>query len=541
MYPAWMELKPRHFKVAKGILLDIAQERTLKAVLSKVVEGNAQRPRHAFTGIWLLDRGDLCSSCAMVQECSNRSRCLHLVASANQLRGAVSTLQVLWQRIPLGVGEIGRVASTGRQCILANLRSTQTSVRNPEWIRTEGIRGFNGQPIVYKGEILGVLAMYNRHPIDADGASMWWRMIADHIGAAIVNARAFEEIEHLKSRLETENAYLREEVNESDAFGDLVGESVALKSVKRQIELVAPTDASVLILGESGTGKELVAREIHRRSLRADRPMIRVNCASIPHELYESEFFGHVRGAFTGAVRDRVGRFEAADGGTLFLDEVGEIPAPLQSKLLRVLQEQQFERVGEEKSRQVDVRFIAATNRDLKEDVESGRFRQDLYYRLCVFPIEVAPLRRRADDIPMLTRHLLDRAARKLNCQIPELTSEHILKLQGYRWPGNVRELQNIIERAVISSRSGILTFDLPESPKARRRGPDTKAAVEVVPEPEMRRRERANMVAALEQSNWRIYGANGAAELLQLKPTTLATRIRALGIERRPSPRGEQ
>ena len=529
-----MEFKSRHFKVSKAILLDIAQERTLAAVLSKVVDGNAQRRRHAFSGIWLLDSGDLCESCALASQCRDQTRCLHLVASAGQLRGALSAVQVQDQRIPLGVGEIGRIASTGRQCLLPDLRSRSAAIRNQEWLRAEGIRAFNGQPIVYKGEVLGVLGMYNRQTsIDMEESSLWWRMIADHIGAAIVNARAFEEIEHLKARLETENAYLREEVNDADGLGDLVGESAALKAVKRQIELVAPTDASVLILGESGTGKELVAREIHRRSLRSDRAMIRVNCASIPHELYESEFFGHVRGAFTGAVRDRTGRFEAADGGTLFLDEVGEIPLDLQSKLLRVLQEQQFERVGEEKSRQVDVRFIAATNRDLRDAVEAGRFREDLYYRLNVFPVEVAPLRRRVEDIPLLSTHLLARAARKLNCRVQELTPEHLVTLESYGWPGNVRELQNVIERAIISSRGGPLAFDLPEGARSRSWTPEPTASVEVVSDTEMRRRERANMKAALEKSHWKIYGADGAAALLGLKPTTLATRLRAMGIER--------
>ena len=216
-----MELKPRHFKVAKGILLQMAQERTLEAVLSKVVEGNADRVRHAFTGIWLLDKGDLCRSCTMANACTDQTQCLHLVASAGKLRGRLNSVQLLWQRIPLGVGEIGRIASTGRQCIVSDLRLSNAPVENREWMRAEGIRGFNGQPIVYKGEVLGVLGMYNRHTIDMDEASMWWRMIADHIGAAIVNARAFEEIERLKSSLETENAYLREEVNESDAFETL--------------------------------------------------------------------------------------------------------------------------------------------------------------------------------------------------------------------------------------------------------------------------------------------------------------------------------
>jgi transcriptional regulator with GAF, ATPase, and Fis domain len=229
----------------------------------------------------------------------------------------------------------------------------------------------------------------------------WLRMIADHAAAAIATARAFAEIEALQKRLELENEYLREEVTRAGAFGELIGQSPALEAVARQIDLVAPTDSGVLILGESGTGKELVAREIHRRSHRAGKPLIRVNCAAVPRELYESEFFGHARGAFTGALRDRAGRFELADQGTLFLDEVGEIPLELQAKLLRVLQEGELERVGEERTRRVNVRLVTATNRDLRAEVEAGRFRQDLYYRLSVFPVELPPLRKRKQDIPL--------------------------------------------------------------------------------------------------------------------------------------------
>ena len=255
---------------------------------------------------------------------------------------------------------------------------------------------------------------------------------------------------------------------EARAFGDLVGQSPALRNVVRQIDLVAPTEATALILGESGTGKELVAREIHKRSVRHAQPLIRVNCASIPKELYESEFFGHVKGAFTGAVKDRAGRFEAADGGTLLLDEVGEIPLDLQSKFLRVLQEQQYERVGDERTRNVDVRVIAATNRDLKKEVEAGRFRQDLYYRLNVFPLEIAPLRERKEDIPLLAEHLLELASKKLNCPKPRLTKALVAKLQRYDWPGNIRELQNVIERSLIISGSQGLQFDLPQGGEGR-------------------------------------------------------------------------
>jgi PAS domain S-box-containing protein len=258
--------------------------------------------------------------------------------------------------------------------------------------------------------------------------------------------QAEEEIQCLRRQLELENAYLHEEVLEAKAYGEIVGSSPALEGILRQVEMVSPTDASVLITGESGTGKELVAREIHNRSARKQRTMIKVNCASIPKELYESEFFGHVKGAFTGAIKDRAGRFQLADGGTLFLDEIGEVPLDLQSKLLRVLQEGTYERIGDEKTLKADVRIIAATNRNLKEEVLAKCFREDLYYRLNVFPIEVPPLRDRKDDIPSLANRFLSQAASKLNLPLPQFTKANMLELKGYDWPGNVRELQNVID-----------------------------------------------------------------------------------------------
>ena len=350
---------------------------------------------------------------------------------------------------------------------------------------------------------------------------------------------ALEELQRLKHRLEQENVYLHEEINAEQGFGDLVGRSEVLRAVVRQIEHVAPTNASVLILGESGTGKELVAREIHKRSERQHRPLIRVNCASIPKELYESEFFGHVKGAFTGALKDRAGRFELADEGTLFLDEVGEIPLELQNKLLRVLQEQEYERVGDDRTRQVDVRIIAATNRDLRQEVEAGRFRKDLYYRLNVYPIEIPPLCSRKEDIPLLASHLLDLAARKFNCGQLGLTQAHAVTLQGYDWPGNVRELQNVIERAVITSRGHSLHFDLPElvqpseSNAALAAVPKSPNEMDLIPEAEKSHRERENILAALRRSNWKVGGPGGAAELLGVKPTTLHSRIKKLGLKK--------
>jgi transcriptional regulator with GAF, ATPase, and Fis domain len=269
--------------------------------------------------------------------------------------------------------------------------------------------------------------------------------------------------------------------------------------------------------------------------------LIRVNCASIPRELYESEFFGHVKGAFTGAFKDRAGRFEAAQGGTLFLDEVGEIPLELQSKLLRVLQEGQYERVGEERTRTVDARIIAATNRDLPKDVEEGRFRQDLYYRLNVFPIKVAPLRERKEDIPLLAAHFLDKAIRRLKLPPARLTPAHIAQFQNHDWPGNIRELQNTIERALILAQNGVLWFDLPDSQRAAPSGPapakmDSGAEAEILSDAELRRRERDNVFAALNKTGWKIHGPGGAAELLGVKPTTLISRLKKLGLKKPPA-----
>ncbi|MGD0814848.1 MAG: sigma-54 dependent transcriptional regulator [Verrucomicrobiota bacterium] len=354
--------------------------------------------------------------------------------------------------------------------------------------------------------------------------------------------RAFEEIEVLKSQLELHNTYLQEEVVEAKAFGDLVGQSSALRNVVSQIDVVAPTEASVLILGETGTGKELVAHEIHRRSGRKDKPLVRVNCASIPRELFESEFFGHVRGSFTGAVKDRAGRFETAEGGTIFLDEVGEIPLDIQNKLLRVLQEKRYERVGDDRTRRADVRIVAATNRDLKKAAAAGKFREDLYYRLNVFPVQVPPLRDRLDDIPLLAKHFVELSAKELKCAKPRLTRAAVTQLQSYNWPGNVRELRNVVERSVILARGGALEFDLPISsqpaPPARP-GPRTVSPVvspaqpKFLTEAEVERFERDNLVAALEAANWKISGPDSASELLGVKPTTLLSRMTKWGLKR--------
>lgn len=336
-----------------------------------------------------------------------------------------------------------------------------------------------------------------------------------------------------RKTLELENEYLHEELRGN--YRAILGDSPALKKVLAQIEMVAPTNASVLVLGESGTGKELVARAIHDRSPRKNAALVRVNCASVPRELFESEFFGHVRGAFTGAVKDRVGRFELAHSGTLFLDEIGEVPLELQSKLLRVLQEGQFEKLGEDRTRTVDVRIIAATNRDLEAEVKAGRFRQDLYYRLSVFPIELPPLRERAEDIPTLAEHFLEQSARKLGVHPPRLSVAQMKELGAYDWPGNVRELQNVIERAAIRSRDGRLELALASNSSTRisSRRIETRTHSTLGSLDEIKSHEQNLIVEALTRTRGKIYGPDGAAALLGMKPTTLSSRVHRMGLKK--------
>lgn len=337
---------------------------------------------------------------------------------------------------------------------------------------------------------------------------------------------ALEQVKQLKHKLELENAYLQQEINEGFNSHHIVGRSPAVQQINYQIQLVAPTVATVLITGESGTGKELIARALHRASDRNQRPLIRVNCAAIPLDLFESEFFGHVRGAFSGAVNTRLGRFEVADGGTLFLDEVGELPLALQGKLLRVLQDGEFERVGESVTRNVDVRIIAATNRDLKQLVNRGLFREDLYFRLNVFPIRSAPLRERIEDIPLLATHFLQAACQRFHKPGLKITFAQIQRLQEYDWPGNIRELENRIERQVILSQGDKL--NLVEFPAAI----NNMADVPIIDgkfftESSVKHLQIRATLDALRKCDGKIYGADGAACLLGIKPTTLASRLK--------------
>ena len=516
------------------ILLHMAEEQSADALLGLIVRSLAAIEPVALARIWLIEPGDICSSCIMRAECPDQSACLHLVASAGESSADAeadwSRLDGRFRRFPLGVRKVGHIGATGEPLEVADIEEDSTWIARPEWARREQIRGFAGHPLTFRGETLGVLSVFSRDPIGPVGF-LRLRVLADHAAAAIANKRAFQEIERLKQQLQVENEYLREEVL---AFSsEILGESPAIRDVREQIDIVAPTNAPVLILGESGTGKELVAREVHLRSTRAEGPMIKVNCTSIPSELFESEFFGHTKGAFTGALKDREGRFELADRGTLLLDEVGEIPLGLQSKLLRVLEDGQFERVGAQRTQTVDVRLVAATNRELFKAVEEGDFRQDLFYRLNVYPIEVPPLRERKEDIPLLAKHFLEQGARRMKCRRPELPVRHLDRLQDYEWPGNVRELRNVIERALINSRCGQFRLDLP---KVTETFPLIAVGEggRIVPEADLRRLERQNVENALEQCGWKIYGNDGAAALLGVRPTTLASRIQRMGLKKR-------
>jgi len=380
---------------------------------------------------------------------------------------------------------------------------------------------YTSTPIIEEGAIVGAVVVF--------------RDVSEKKADRKKLVEALKEVKTLKNRLEQENAYLQEEISLEYNHHRIIGRSMGVQNTLRQISMVAPTDATTLVIGESGTGKELIARSIHEQSDRSDRPLIRVNCAAVPEDLFESEFFGHVKGAFTGATGNRPGRFELADGGTLFLDEVAEIPMRLQGKLLRVLQEQQFERVGESVTRNVDVRIIAATNKDLRQRVDAGEFREDLYFRLNVFPITSVPLRDRKEDIPLLAQLFLQKSATRANKPNLKITLSVMEKLSAYHWPGNIRELENVIERQVILSQGDTLKGDETLAGiKPSRSKLLATSANDVEDESQHRQRQRHNIILALEKSGGKVFGDGGAAILLGVKPTTLASRIKKLNIDTR-------
>lgn len=431
-------------------------------------------------------------------------------------------------RLPLENSPAGEAFRTREPVVLERMEGSGFDPETMGHLTALGMRSGCWVPLIHRGETIGTMMVASRleSTFSQREAEMLVQM-ADQVAMAVDNALAFRQIQELRDRLGQEKRYLEEEINLERRFDDVVGESIGLRRVLREIETVAPTDATVLIQGETGTGKELLARAIHRLSPRNDRTFIKINCAAIPSGLIESELFGHEKGAFTGAIARKIGRLELAHEGTLFLDEVGELPLELQPKLLRALQEKEIERVGGNRPISVNVRLIAATNRDLAQMVAEKQFRSDLYYRLKVFPVFSPPLRERISDIPILVRHFVDAHSRRMGKHIETIPEETMAALTRWQWPGNIRELENFLERAVILTRGPVLYVPLAElAIEDRQDGEGWE-------NPTLQAAEREHILRVLREADGQIGGPNGAAARLGLKRTTLHSKLRKLGIER--------
>jgi formate hydrogenlyase transcriptional activator len=440
-----------------------------------------------------------------------------------------------WPRVVLRPEDdpAGLVWQTQQPLIIFNVAELNRWPRLLEHLQQYGLQSYCFLPLTTARQPLGALVLSSKQPSAYDPAHLpFLQLVANQVAVAVGNALAWEEISALRDKLAKEKAYLEEEVRTQHDFGDIVGENAALRAILKDVETVAPTESTVLIRGETGTGKELIARALHDLSPRKDRTFVKLNCAAIPTGLLESELFGHEKGAFTGAIKQKIGRFELAHQGTVFLDEVGDIPLELQPKLLRVLQEQEFERLGGTKTIRVNVRVVAATNRDLTEMIAEGRFRRDLYYRLNVFPIALPPLRERTDDIPRLVRHFTQGFARRMGRRIVAIPTSVMDALVRYPWPGNVRELQNVIERAVILSNGPALQVALadlqPEAAPAAPAAAPTAAAPVTLSDA-----ERDHILRVVREANWVLGGPKGAAARLGMKRSTLHWKMKKLGISR--------
>ncbi len=638
------------------VALKMSTSLELQEVLTSITQGLVDEFDASFARIWLLGPGDLCPKCCKADSCISRKQCLHLEASA----GIYTRINGEYRRIPLGAFKIGRIAQ-GDGPISTNDALGDDRIPNKKWLKEKRLRSFAGHPLIFRDELLGVLAMFSRRVMGQEEFD-WIAHFANQAAVAIKNAQLFKsmrkkqalfsgildiskeaiistdgsehiiifnkgaeeifkysqeevigksidliipekfhevhrrhiagfvrsdltsrekgkrgevsgrrkngevfpaeasisklqldgqliltvtlrditernqaeiklrdalsEVQQLKDRIQSENVYLQEEIKLKHNFDEIISKSKSFKKILRNVEQVAATDATVLILGETGTGKELIARALHTISPRKDRPLIKVNCAALPPNLIESELFGHEKGAFTGALSQKKGRFELADIGTIFLDEIGDLPLDLQAKLLRVLQEAEFERVGGTRTIKVDVRVIAATNRDLLQAVQAGQFREDLYYRLNVFPILLPPLRERPEDIPFLANHFIKKSCAKLRKNISTVPQQVMKTLQAYHFPGNVRELENIIERAIILAKEQTLQLD--ESLESLKRTVGFTESAGTLEEV-----DRNHTLVVLEKTNWRIEGKQGAALCLGLNPSTLRSRMQKLGIRR--------
>ena len=498
--------RTRLLAIRAEIAMTLASKDTLRGILHRCAETLVRHLDAAFARIWTLKSG---------------AAELELEASA----GMYTRLDGRHSRIPVGQHKIGLIARE-RKAHLTNDVQNDPRVSDLNWARAEKMQSFAGYPLVVEDRVVGVMGMFSRQAL-TESTLETLAFIADGIAQGIDRKRAEDALKLLKEQLYKENIALRDEVDRVSMFEEIVGTSNLLKAVLSRIAKVAPTDSTVLITGETGTGKELIARAIHKKSQRSGRVFVSVNCAAIPRDLIPSELFGHEKGAFTGALQRRLGRFEAADGGTLFLDEIGDLPMETQIALLRVLQEKEFERVGSNDPVSVNVRLIAATNRDLPAAVAAGTFRQDLFYRLNVVPIAVPPLRERVDDISLLVEHFVGRFATAAGKTIRHIGKATLEQLKRYPWPGNIRELQNIVERAVILSERD--TFVVEESwLKAESAESSQKRGLSA-----LKHREVEMIESALAETHGRISGPSGAAAKLGIARQTLEWKIRRLGIDR--------
>ena len=508
---------------------------SLEDVLATVTNVLVERVGVRAVAIWLCLTDAECEHCREIPGVrgSDERRLHRVVRSTNPAVNAFGDVHALpvdepfaeqvrrdrapfWYNTPLELAELVWRGTGGRADI-------PPAEELAESMRKDGVQAGALFPLMVGDDLTGFLTLLADRPLAAEEIQ-YLEVFAIQAASIIRSARLYVEVERLRDHLALENAYLEEAVREEAGFAEIVGASPVLDDVIRLVRQVAPTDSTVLLSGETGTGKELVARAIHGASRRVNHPLIKVNCGGLTLGLVDSELFGHERGAFTGATQRRIGRFELADRGTLFLDEVAELPAETQVKLLRVLQEREFERVGGERTLRVDVRLIAATHRDLDEEVAAGRFRSDLYYRLNVFPIRIPPLRERPEDIGPLAQHFVSQFARRLGRPLTGISRGSFARLNHYAWPGNIRELQNVIERACVLATGPVV--DVPEPALGATRAAAWNPST-------LEDAERSHILRTLERTEWRVEGEGGAADLLGLRPSTLRSRLHRLGIQR--------
>jgi transcriptional regulator with GAF, ATPase, and Fis domain len=522
----------------RRVTRDMAVTPELPVLLNSIASALAEHTGASFVRVFLYQTDDECDVCRARADGAGRvatpgEKRLHLRADAGELQGILQDQHALSIESPSPPGKVARE----RKPFLTNdLLAAVRGQVPPELLafyEEIGVIAAGARPLEFRGELMGVIGMISRRPFDPEQFELLG-IFADQAAVTIKSAHLFAQLEQYKQRLQVENAYLQEEIRAERGFEDIVGQSGALRAVLRKVKQVAPVETTVLLTGETGTGKELIARAIHELSPRKDRPMIKVNCGAIPQGVVESELFGHEKGAFTGALQRRIGRFELADRGTLFMDEVGELPLDTQVKLLRVLQEQEFERLGGARAIQVDVRLVAATNRDLEVEVTKSRFRADLYYRLNVFPIRLPPLRERPEDIPSLVRHFLMQFQRKLAKPLRGVTPEGMQRLVEYSWPGNIRELQNVLERACVLARGSVVDV-------TAALGAGDRAVSDAPPLVDERiltldEHERQQIRRALEEAGGKIHGPGGAASLLGINASTLRSRMEKHGMTRASS-----